>query len=210
VSRFPSRVLVPVALGVVLFVVLGATQQLGATDGLDAAVLCWLYEQRHPQLTRVMRAATALGDGWVLTAITLAAAALLWQPRRAAATYLLCAGAGIGALSPLLKALFHRARPDVALRLAAAGNYSFPSGHSLGSAAVYGALALVVAVCFPRLRLPALLTCVALVCVIGLSRLYLHVHYPSDVLAGWALGGVWAGALGRWMLRSERPNGVRT
>ncbi|MFW5741413.1 MAG: phosphatase PAP2 family protein [Myxococcota bacterium] len=66
--------------------------------------------------------------------------------------------------------------------------FAFPSGHSMGSAATYGAVAVIVAARYPRWRLPLLALCAAIVAAVGVSRAYLGVHYPSDVLAGWALG----------------------
>ena len=143
---------------------------------------------------------TRLGDGWVLTALTLAAAALLWRCWLRAGVYLLCAGSGAAVLSPLFKGLFQRARPDALMHLDQAGGYAFPSGHSLASATVYGAIAVVAVVCLPRARVPVVALCVLLVLAIGVSRVYLHVHYLSDVLAGWSLGAAWSVALGPLLL----------
>jgi membrane-associated phospholipid phosphatase len=207
VTRYSSPLRLVCAAGLGLFAALAVAQQLQVVGWFDRPLLEWLRDQRQPTLTRVVLGVTALGDGWILAACTCAAAAWLWTRRRVLASYLLCAGAGVALLSPLLKVVFQRPRPELALRLTQVGDYSFPSGHSLGSAAVYGALAIVLGLLFPRWRFVLLLCWVVLVGAIGGSRAYLHVHYPSDVLAGWALGGVWSVLLGRRMLRSA-PRGT--
>jgi membrane-associated phospholipid phosphatase len=209
-SRFPPVVLIPVLLGLALFVALAVGQALSGVGWLDQPVHAWLRGQRSDSLSRTVRLVTRLGDGWLLTAVTFGGAALLYRRSLSSANYLLGAGLGVALMSPLFKWLLQRPRPDALLRLERAGDYSFPSGHALASTAVYGAIAIVVAVRFPRARIPVTVLCGLLALAIGLSRVYLHVHYLSDVLAGWALGAAWAVALGRLMLgpapsRPERP-----
>ena len=98
------------------------------------------------------------------------------------------------ALSQGLKALFGRERPDVALRAVEAMNPSFPSGHAMLSAAVFLTLGVLSAHYVGRKRVKAYVVAAALTAtlLVGVTRVYLGVHWPSDVLAGWALGAAWA------------------
>jgi membrane-associated phospholipid phosphatase len=90
-----------------------------------------------------------------------------------------------------MKVAFARERPDVLLQLSPTDGFAFPSGHSTGASAVYGALAVIVITRFPRVRTPLVMACIAIVGIIGISRAYLHVHFPSDVVAGWGIGLMW-------------------
>lgn len=136
---------------------------------------------------------TRLGDAWTQTGICVAVALLLIVLRRHwLALGWVVAIAGNGILNTSLKAIFARARPVHEHGLILADGWSFPSGHSSGSVVVYGMLAYV-AMRFvaPRWHLPLLLLATALAFSIGTSRVFLQVHYPSDVLAGFASGTAW-------------------
>jgi undecaprenyl-diphosphatase len=179
-------------LAVSMTAVLAVSHALLLWPRFDWAILEQFISLRRPWLTTTMRIITWAGDGWVLVGVTVMLTALLWKRFRLQTAYLVLVGASVALMSPTLKWLFHRPRPDPALRLVEVGNYSFPSGHSLGSAGVYVAVAVTVAVIAPRYRLVSAAACLVLVFAIGLSRVYLRVHYPSDVIGGWALGVVWA------------------
>ena len=119
------------------------------------------------------------------------------------ATYAAVTGLGAAVLSNGVKALVGRLRPVVDVAIASAPGASFPSGHALGSTVTYGLLLLVFLPVVPtRFRQAAIASVVALVGVIGLTRIALGVHYPSDVVAGWLLGMLWlavtASAFRRW------------
>lgn len=134
--------------------------------------------------------------------------------RRAEAAWLGGSLVGASLLNSLLKAGIHRARPDLVPHLAQVTNASFPSGHAMISAAVYLTVAAMLAEVQPRVSTRTLLvtTAGALVLLIGCSRVYLGVHWPSDVLAGWCLGAVWAlvaFAANRVLRRRMRGPGVR-
>jgi undecaprenyl-diphosphatase len=155
---------------------------------------------------------TAMG-GWVLLTLLVAViAGFLWISGRRRTMGLVLAAVGGGqAVGSILKAAFARERPSVVPHLAEVTSKSFPSGHSMMSAVVYLTLAAVVTRVVARRRERVYIYAVAgtLVALVGLSRVYLGVHYPSDVLAGWAAGLSWAMACGlvaRWLRRREaRP-----
>ena len=172
--------------------VLAVSYALSLWPRFDWAIFEQLIPLRSPGLTTTMRAITWAGDGWVLVGVTLVLASLSWKHFRFETAYLVLVGAGVAIMSPTLKWLFHRPRPDPALRLVEVGDYSFPSGHSLGSAGVYVAVVVLVVSIAPRYRVLAATACALLVAAVGFSRVYLRVHYPSDVVAGWGLGLVWA------------------
>ena len=110
-------------------------------------------------------------------------------------------------LGTLLKAIYARARPDLVAHLVGTDSASFPSGHAMNSAVVYLTLAVLLARAETSVAVRRFLVSAAigLTLVIGCSRLYLGVHWPTDVLAGWIVGGLWAAAcsLGAKRLQSQ-------
>jgi undecaprenyl-diphosphatase len=148
-----------------------------------------------PWLPVVARDITALGDVFVLMLVTFTVAglALLRRSFRTAALVVVATG-GAYAINGGLKGLFERARPTVVPHLVEQTSLSFPSGHSMVGAATYLTLGAIVAQVFARRREKVyVLACAALLSfLIGTSRVYLGVHYPSDVLAGWSAGTAWA------------------
>ena len=144
---------------------------------------------------------TALGSVAVLSLVVLLLAGLFTalRRRRDAALLLLSTGAGV-ALSVGLKQLFGRERPDMALRAVEAMNPSFPSGHAMMSAVVFLTVGALSARFAQRRRVKAfaLGAAVAATLLVGVTRVYLGVHWPSDVLAGWCVGAGWAMAC--WLL----------
>ena len=149
----------------------------------------------HATLVAVVKAITWLGSSGVLWTVIGAAAIVLAIRRRwRLAVYLLVAGTGALVLDPVLKSLVGRLRPLVAHPVAHGNGNSFPSGHSLGSIVCYGAILLVfLPAARGRWRRAFIVGIVALVALIGISRILLGVHYVSDVLGGWALGITWLG-----------------
>ncbi|OWR27781.1 phospholipid phosphatase [Saccharibacillus sp. O23] len=132
---------------------------------------------------------------------------LRWEP-----LLVLIATGGSALLNILLKNLFRRDRPDIH-RLAEEYSYSFPSGHSMGAFALYGILAYLLWRMIRPMgwRIAALALCVLLTLSIGLSRVYLGVHYPSDVLGGYIASGAWLaltiGSFEYWRHRRQRRLG---
>ena len=154
-----------------------------------------------PGLLAFMRDVTALGGGRLLTLIAIAVAALLVVRRLYLSAFLtvLACWSG-GQVVALVKQHVGRARPDIVPRLIEVRELSCPSGHAASSAVVYLTLAALAlqAVRERRVRTYIAACAVLLVATIGISRVYLGVHWPSDVLAGWSFGTLWA--LGWWRL----------
>ncbi len=129
---------------------------------------------------------------WLFGALVLSF--LVFTRRRAEAAWLFASLAGASLLDASLKAVLHRARPMVVPHLTLVSNASFPSGHAMISAAIYLTIAAMLAeaqrTVAARVYLMSAATLIVL--LIGCSRVFLGVHWPSDVLAGWCLGGLWA------------------
>ncbi len=138
---------------------------------------------------------SALGGFTLVWAMTGLSFGLLVILRRWAAAAILAAGVGgISVLNAVLKLGFHRARPQVVPHLAEVSNASFPSGHATIAAATYLIIGALLAQTFQRRtpRVYVVAITVAITLAVGISRLYLGVHWPTDVMAGWALGSAWA------------------
>lgn len=147
---------------------------------------------------------TALGGVGVLGLLTAATLGYLWlQGRRRAALYLLLAIGGGLLVSLALKAGFHRPRPDLVSHGAMVYTASFPSGHSMLAAVVYLTGGAMLALVHGRrsVRIYIIGCAVLATLLVGLSRVYLGVHWPTDVLAGWAGGAAWAALC--WLLARE-------
>jgi membrane-associated phospholipid phosphatase len=161
---------------------------------LDQAVWESAARLRSPGATRFFVLLSVLGTGVSLGILVLiVAASLIQRGRKRWAAYLLVTAAGSLGLNLGLKALFARARPDLATALWQAHGYAFPSGHAMDSTAVFGALAyLVLRSLRSRLWRSASVSLAAcLVAAISLSRVYLGVHWLSDIVAGMSAGMVW-------------------
>lgn len=174
----------------------------GETDAFDRTILLAL---RNPGdlsdpigpawFEEAARDVTGLGGHAVLVLVTLASLAyLLMARKRSAALLLLAAVVGGMLLSTLLKLGFERPRPDLVPHGARVYTASFPSGHAMLSAATYLTLGALLARVEQRRRIKVFLLGlgVLLTVLVGMSRVYLGVHWPSDVLAGWCGGAAWA------------------
>lgn len=204
-GRIEKNVLL--ALGVAVlsvwsFVELADEVTSGETGRLDRNVLLAFRSAGDPSdpigprwFEEVMRDITALGGTSVLTLITIAVVGflILDGKRHAAVVVLVSIGTGL-LLSQLLKIGFDRPRPDLVPHGATVYTASFPSGHATMAAVVYLTLGVLLARTQARraIRVYILTTVVVLTLLVGISRVYLGVHWPTDVLAGWALGTAWA------------------
>jgi undecaprenyl-diphosphatase len=146
-------------------------------------------------LTKTMVDLTALGGGPFLTMLTIAAAGFLLAARKwGMALFVVIAIAGGGLAGNLLKWIFVRARPDLVPHLVSVDSASFPSGHAMNSAVTFLTLGVLLSRTQSERRLKAYLmgTAIVLTLIVGFSRVYLGVHWPTDVVAGWAVGAAWA------------------
>jgi undecaprenyl-diphosphatase len=179
---------------VVLFVFIGDVVTAGATREIDEAVLRWAAERRTPALDDAMLEITALGSTLVLAIVAGTAAVFLWLTRHRFSVYILAAAffAAI-VLNIVLKALYGRPRPDDVPAIVTSQSPAFPSGHALSAFAIYGTLAYLVARLepSPRLRAATWIIAALIILAVGASRVYLGVHYPSDVIAGFAIALAW-------------------
>ena len=158
-------------------------------------------------LPEAVRDVTALGSATILIFVTAATVIyLLITSRRAAALFVFVAVAGGQILSSLLKMVIDRARPDIVPHLAEVQTASFPSGHAMLSAVTFLTLGALAARIAPGRAVSGYILGLAifLTLAVGLSRIYLGVHWPSDVLAGWCAGAAWAmlcWLVAQWVLR---------
>ncbi|MEF2546159.1 phosphatase PAP2 family protein [Aurantimonas sp. E1-2-R+4] len=180
----------------------------GDTKGFDAEILLSLRNPADasdplgPRWAEEFgRDMTAFGGTGALVLITLFAAGFLWMQGKRRSMLLVLAAIGSGFLmSQLLKYGFDRPRPSLVPHGSFVYTASFPSGHAMMSAVTYLTLAILVARVQTQRRVRAFLIGVAvfLTVLVGVSRVYLGVHWPSDVLAGWTAGAAWA--VGWWMI----------
>ena len=149
-----------------------------------------------PSTTRLALIITNLGSAYIeIGLMLLVGAFLFFYLKHTWETILLSISlSGAWLLNTILKVLFHRARPDI-VHLTEAGGYSFPSGHAMVAAAFYGVIGYLLWLNLKNRSKPAWYIVVltfGLIIAIGMSRIYLGVHFASDVIAGYAAGGVWA------------------
>lgn len=213
----PVLILFLVAAALFGFMLIADEVREGDTHALDAAILTML---RNPAdlgdpigpawFEIIVRDLTSLGSVTVLTVLTVVVLGfLLVDGKRAAALLVLVSIAGGAVLVEAVKLVVARQRPDLVAHLVDVHTYSFPSGHATASAVTFLTLGTLLARVQRRRRLKAYVigTALALTLVIGASRIYLGVHWPSDVLAGWCLGAAWAllcGQVGLWLQRRGR------
>jgi undecaprenyl-diphosphatase len=188
------------------------------THALDEALLLGLRSPTDPRdplgpqwLEEAARDLTALGSVGVLTLVTVGVLVYLLLARhmRAAGFTLAAVGGGM-LLTNLLKLGFGRPRPDLVPHAAVVYTASFPSGHAMMAAITYLTLAAMLSRVERRWHIKAylLLAAVCITVVVGISRVYLGVHWPTDVLAGWSVGAAWAALcwlIARWIQRKASP-----
>jgi undecaprenyl-diphosphatase len=190
----------------------GSTREIDERILIALRVMSDLSDPVGPRwLEEMMRDFSALGSVGVLVLATLAAVGFLMlaQLRRAAVVVLIAIGSGV-LVSMLLKLGFNRPRPDLVAHGTLVSSASFPSGHSMMSAVVYLTLGSLVARVVPgtRLRIYIVAVAVLLTLLVGVSRVYLGVHWPTDVLAGWLAGAVWAIACAVVMERLQQRHAI--
>jgi undecaprenyl-diphosphatase len=212
--------------GILVFGSVASEVMEGDTTHFDRAILLAMRNPADlsdpigpPWVEEMARDFTALGGVAIVTFVTLAVAGylLLIQKYRAMLLVVLAVGGG-ALLSTVLKDAFNRPRPDLVPHGTYVYTASFPSGHSMLSAVTYLTLGSLLARLQPRRRVKAYLMGLAMLLtfLVGVSRVYLGVHWPTDVLAGWTAGAAWAALC--WLVarrlqregkveRSTRPPG---
>jgi undecaprenyl-diphosphatase len=184
----------------VIWAFFGLTEEVveGDSSAFDRAVLLWIHQNVPDWLDGPMRLVTALGYYYAVVPL-LAAAVYLFYRRgwRLAAVLLVVSTGGSIVLTTVLKGVFQRARPELFDSGYQASFYSFPSGHATVAVGFYGMLTVVLAYRLGGLaRWAVAISGVLIVLLIGFSRLYLGVHYPTDVLAGYLSALLWLVCVG--------------
>ncbi len=170
----------------------------------DAPILNMLHALATPTLDRIAVLLAKVGFAWGV--IPLDVIVLLWlalRRRYRDSLFFGLAVIGSAVLNVAAKNYFARARPSLWLSITPENTYSFPSGHAMGSATL--GMALILLCWRTRWRWPVALTALAFVLLIGVSRIYLGVHYPSDILAGWTAAMVWVVGMHQLVDRSAPP-----
>lgn len=195
VGTFLLLGLATIAGAVALFAALATLMSRGVTQRVDDAVLLWMNSHATPALDLAALEVTSLGSGTMAWMVLLIASAFFWAMHHRYSVLLLwVAVLGGSILNLQLKAQFGRPRPHLfPWRTTQVGHSSFPSGHALTAVVLYATLAYLIGRLEPaplQRRLTLVVT-LMVIFLIGTSRLYLGVHYPSDVLAGFLVGVAW-------------------
>jgi undecaprenyl-diphosphatase len=201
------------AFGVLAFALIADETLEGETRGFDESILLALREPGDPTnpigpawLEHALLDITALGGYVILSMLVIGVAIYLIAAGKRGTALLVVGAVGSGTLlSETLKLGFARPRPDLVAHLAEVQSASFPSGHAMISAIAYLTLGVLLTRAHKQRRTKIIIMSYAilLTLMIGLSRIYLGVHWPTDVLAGWALGAAWSSLwwLGAWQLQ---------
>lgn len=158
----------------------------------DRTILLGIHQFANPTLDRLMLAITSLGNPNIVVAISAITFAILcWRryDQEAKIFVIDCFGGVI--LSYGLKLVFSKPRPNLWQSPIEETSFSYPSGHALGSTILYGFLAYILATRYPQFAFLIYASAVFLIAAIGLSRLYLGVHWPTDIIAGYSIGFLW-------------------
>lgn len=188
--------LIVAATGTALFVALASHVRSGSTQAFDDSVIRWMGAHHTSELDAVMLEVTALGTGTVvLMIVAVAALFLILTQHKYSAILLLASTLGGLVLNGVLKFGFNRPRPSLFVPTVHAVSSSFPSGHAMSAAIVYTTVAYLAARLHKRKWARWLVMTAAFIIIasISISRMYLGVHYPSDVIAGVVIGVAWAG-----------------
>jgi undecaprenyl-diphosphatase len=222
-SKLEARTLITLLMiggALLLFAELVDKVAEGETRAFDEALLLALRDPINlsepvgPAWLRIMfRDITSLGGYAVVTLITLAVIGyLLMDGKRGAALWVLASVGGGAVLSSLLKLGIDRPRPDLVAHLVEVNTASFPSGHATLAAVTYLTLGALLSRVEARRRakIYVLTVALALTFLIGISRIYLGVHWPTDVVAGWCVGSAWAMLCWRIALALQRSGNVES
>ena len=158
----------------------------------DKIILLWIHSLTNPTLDRIMQTITRFNDPDVVSVVAgIVLIILLWKRYYPEAKIFVINCAGGVILSYGLKSVFGKTRPDLWESAIEEVSFSYPSGHALGSTVLYGFLAYLIAKRYPQLSWLIYLVAVVLIGAIGSSRLYLGVHWPTDIIGGYGIGFLW-------------------
>ncbi|KIY23074.1 phosphatase PAP2 family protein [Mesobacillus subterraneus] len=179
---------------------------VGKVAEFDQALISFIRGFETPALTSIMKLFTFIGSFPVVLVIFLIVSFIFYRVLKSRTEIFLVAAVIVGTqvINLLLKLLFHRARPDIHL-LIDVGGYSFPSGHAMSAFAVYGILTFVFWRHIPKSigRISLIIGSSMFILFIGMSRIYLGVHYPSDIIGGYFASAAWL-TVAIWFFQSYK------
>lgn len=187
-SRLPFVLLAIVLIAAAVFMELAGDVWLNEGFGWDASVMLAIHQYSQPWLDKLFIVVTQTASVWIALPLFIAVALFWRRGNRLEAVTLLAASGGSAIINALLKAFFGRPRPAVFPPLTVETSYSFPSGHTMAAVAFYGLLAVFL---WRKQRYGWAVLLGLWPLVVALSRIYLGVHYPSDVLGALAVGIMW-------------------
>ena len=176
---------------------------------IDVVLARWFEAHGTEPGEAILNAVTKLGAPLLYAVVIVAVLWFMWRREWRAAISLALATSGGVALSNLLKAIFHRGRPATVVEFIPHPSWSFPSGHALNSVVSYGFLAMLLLdrIADRRKRIAVVIAAATMILLIGFSRLYLGVHYLSDVTGGWIAGAAWLlVCVSAYRLAPDRPS----
>lgn len=158
----------------------------------DKSLLLWIHQFATPTLDRVFLSITALGNPEIVIIIFVSTIVWLGMKKRYSdgiRFFIICSGGVL--INSVMKLFFAKPRPELWPRLIAEHSCSFPSGHAVGSMVIYGFIAYLLGKEFQKYRVLIYAAAIMIIISIGVSRLYLGVHYPTDIIAGYGVGLLW-------------------
>ncbi|MDN8588634.1 phosphatase PAP2 family protein [Paenibacillus sp. 11B] len=186
--------LLSAALSLAVFSIIALSISDNQIHRFDDSLITWIQGMESQGMTHWMELFTWIGSGIPVVIITILSMVVLYVflKHRRELLFLGCVIAGSAILNTLLKLMFHRARPTIH-RIIEVSGYSFPSGHSMAAFSLYGGLAFLIWKHIPTAvgRVLMIIVSAMFILMIGMSRIYLGVHYPSDVVGGYFMSGCW-------------------
>ncbi len=197
--------LIAIIAGLVIFSATAVIIVSGNEAGFDDGIRFWVYEHRNPVLDRFFITVTYMGN-WQFMVLIGICLLVFSKTRKTAGIPFAVTSLTSTLIYKLIKSTFQRPRPDLMYRIIEQGGFSFPSGHSMNCMVCYGILIYLIRRNVKDKKAANLLTgiCAGLIVLIGISRVYVGVHFPTDIIGGWSLGiSVLAAAI---LIQEKRRN----
>ncbi|RKD72924.1 undecaprenyl-diphosphatase [Sinobaca qinghaiensis] len=191
--------------GIAAFIILAQDVAGGTSTAWEQSIIDAVRIWTNPFMIEVFKFITSLASVIFTTALTTFLTILFWVRKKWKKGWIVAiAVGGSGAINFALKSYFYRDRPSVN-QLIEADGYSFPSGHAMNALVMYGmiALILVLAVENAGVKAAVIAASALLIVLIGLSRIYLGVHYPGDVMGGFIVASMWLLITGSWYIKTH-------